>query len=1712
MEINFIENLNLKIEVDYIDMVNYSLAHNDFAILKNIHIVNESELNDVNHLNIRIFSNSDFIYDFEQFIPNISSEKDLNIISPKIEYNYDFFRDITERIKTHFFIEISNESKEIIFSKAYKVNILPFQHWLGTNIYPQLTAAYIVSNDQEIKRIVSQAGEKLKIWTGNPSFDGYQSSEPERVRLQAAAIYAALQRENIAYKNPPASFERFGQNIRYPQEIIKFKNGTCLDLTFLFAGCLEAVGIHPILIFTKGHAFVGFWLQDKNFAESCIRDYATVTKRFSKGINEIELVETTTFVNGKDYSFEESVEFGHQNLDTPYNFECAIDVTAARFLGINPVITKSQQNDFKMIDYGENENITEAPTTVFEQHDNIEYKVNPLEKTDIWSRNLLDLSLRNSLINFKMNKNAFQLMVHDVASLEDELASSKNFDIIEKPEILSNIESDGNFYNAHSIKTNYKNMIDADFKDGRIRSFLTEYMLNKQLKGLYKKAKSDLDENGASSLFVAIGFLSLSNGKYRTQLAPLVLLPLSIDRKNASSRFYLELSEEEPQFNVTLVEYLRQNFNIDLRHLINLPKDEKGVDIPRLFTTIRKAIMDKEGWEIEEIAVISNFSFKKFVMWNDLQSRNEEIVSNTNVNSLITGNYKLDRELENLNARKIEKELMPSEIIVGSLVDASQLEAIKASEKSSFVLHGPPGTGKSQTITNMIIHNLNKGKKILFVAEKQAALNVVNERLRKLGLEENLLELHSNKTKKNIFLDKIDKSLALVKDKTSLNIEEKSKHLYELKNKLSKYVESLHQQQDTGLSIYELIQRYEKYSYINKGIKIDKKVVQTLTDSDIENVKEIATVIDNTKKQLKIDIKRHPLKLFDINKYSISKRDSLKYLNAKLEQAFGNLIKKLSLFDNRGIYNIETIKDLLFFEALVNEVLLYDGKENIDIKMLNSSNKVNLLDAFEFAKRTLTTYRSTRKLLLPKYNEKVLSINASFLLSEYEESKNKVGLFKNRKLRQLINHLEVELKENDELNESDFKNDLTNILDFQKARETLRKRNDNFLEVFGNSWNGRLTDLGELEKQVSFIENRGLNQLSSDEQNIYLELITYKLNNAILFNEMKENFDIIHIEINELIENYSIDKNYLYNIKLSKFSSEVKVWNDGITDLKNWTLINNQFSKINEILNSNIKTQYLNLESDKSLKDLILKEIVENLIKYYFLNNELLDSFNGFEVEENIKFLKEKVSEFNDISIEHTQQVISNNLCEKRKDSLYENEFLFLQKAIRSKGRGQSIRNIFNKTSSVIQDVFPIMLMSPLSVAQYIDPEFPKFDLIIFDEASQIPTDIAVGAISRANNCVVVGDPKQMPPTSFFGTNNSDENNLELEDLESLLDDCLAANFPEKHLKWHYRSRHESLIHYSNRTYYNNALFTYPSSDALKSKVTFNNVQGNYERGSSRVNKEEANYIVKRLVEYLKSDSQDSVGVITFNIQQQELIDNLLDEQLIKYKDLDAKNSNAKESIFIKNLENVQGDERDIILFSTTFGPDPEGKFTMNFGPLNSEGGWRRLNVAITRARKEMNVVSSFNPEEIDLNKTKSEGVRGLKGFMEYARNSDVLPVIISESYGDENGIATVLKNEIAKYGFDSFVNFGNSDFKIDLAIKNPQNKQKYIMGVIIDGKNYYNAQTSVDRNVIQPGVLKDLDWNIERIWSIDWYEDRDRQINKIINKLNHIVEEKKYE
>ena len=419
------------------------------------------------------------------------------------------------------------------------------------------------------------------------------------------------------------------------------------------------------------------------------------------------------------------------------------------------------------------------------------------------------------------------------------------------------------------------------------------------------------------------------------------------------------------------------------------------------------------------------------------------------------------------------------------------------------------------------------------------------------------------------------------------------------------------------------------------------------------------------------------------------------------------------------------------------------------------------------------------------------------------------------------------------------------------------------------------------------------------------------------------------------------------------------------------------------------------------------------------------------------------------------------------------------------------------------------MLMSPISAAQYLDPRREPFDIVVFDEASQLPTCKAVGVLARGKDAVIVGDPKQMPPTSFFATNAVDEDNLEAEDLESILDDCLALNMPQSHLLWHYRSRHESLIAFSNSQFYENKLLTFPSVNDRESKVRLIHVDGVFDRGKTRTNKAEAEAVVDEIKRRYKDPelSKQSLGVVTFNISQQHLIDDLLNEACAQDAQLEKWVYGAEEPLFIKNLENVQGDERDVILFSIGFGPDENGKVYMNFGPLNRDGGWRRLNVAVSRARCEMTVFATLRSEQLDLNRTKAEGVAALRSFLEYAegRTLALEEADLQTKQESHDGIATAICKALKEKGYETDLSIGRSEYRIDIGVVDPKNPEEYILGILLDGNGYGTAKTTRDREIAQISVLNGLGWKILRVWCMDWWDNRQKELNRILSKLQEI-------
>ncbi len=529
---------------------------------------------------------------------------------------------------------------------------------------------------------------------------------------------------------------------------------------------------------------------------------------------------------------------------------------------------------------------------------------------------------------------------------------------------------------------------------------------------------------------------------------------------------------------------------------------------------------------------------------------------------------------------------------------------------------------------------------------------------------------------------------------------------------------------------------------------------------------------------------------------------------------------------------------------------------------------------------------------------------------------------------------------------------------------------------------------------------------------------------------------------------------------------------------------------------------------NEAIVNYFIKNLYHNCADYIIEQDSQLSSFNGKLFEEKIRKFRQFNKNFEKLTKDELYAKLASKVPSFSQEAAQSSEIGILQRNIRNGGRGMSIRKLFDTIPTLITRICPCMLMSPISVAQYIDVNNFKFDLIIFDEASQMPTSEAVSTIARGNNLIVVGDPKQMPPTNFFSTNNIDEENIEKEDMESILDDSLALSLPSVHLLWHYRSKHESLISFSNSQFYENSLLTFPSPDDLITKVKFINIPGYYDRGKTRQNTFEAKAVIEEIVLRLSDPElfRKSIGVVTFSSVQQILIEDMLNEAFKRRPDLEIKATESNEPIFIKNLENVQGDERDVILFSIGYGPDKEKKVNLNFGPLNREGGWRRLNVAVSRARYEMKVFSTLKAEQIDITKTSSIGVASLKAFLEYAEKgkNSLLTTKVNEKSHDL-GLINSLAGKLKAEGFDILTNIGSSGFKIDLGIINPKVPSEYLLGVLCDGPNYRDSKTAKDREIIQSDILSLLGWNTHKVWSCDWWDNQDKVTKEIIEATKNL-------
>ncbi len=1679
------------------EVVNYALQQNRLPILAQVTLQNHTD-QALERVSLSVSSTPEILLPFRQVIECVPAQSDFVLHAPAVQANGAFLSGLTERICGQITLQL-HRNGELLAEYCGPLTALAFDEWHGTAYYPELIAAFVTPNHPEVTKLTARAADFLKQWTGDPSLDAYQRENPNRVRLQAAAVYAAMQEQNLVYSVPPASFETVGQRVRLCDAVIQQKMGTCLDLTLLYASCLEAIGLHPLLILQPGHIFAGVWLENETFPEAVQDDPTLLTKRLADGIGEIAVVECTSLVAGRSVGFDAACAVAESELNDPVHD--IVDVARARLSGIRPLPQRVRLQDGWAVEPEERaaSEITAAPQA---REESIPVREGPAPaagRVAQWERKLLDLGLRNTLINLRLTQNVVPILADSLGQLEDALSSGEEYGISARPLEWAQKEAYRRDPEQFADPGPYRELLRSEFENRRLRSALAPSELNRAITQLYRTAHSSLEENGANTLYLSLGLLRWyeTRNSERPRYAPLVLLPIEIVRKSANKGYVIRLRDEEPQMNVTLLEMLKQDFGITVSGLDPLPQDEHGVDLRTVYTVIRRAVMDQSRWDVVETAFLGIFSFNQFVMWNDIRNRVDDLQENPLVRSLIEG-----RLTWNAESMQSDVPVEEGDTLLPLTADASQLYAIQqAANGQSFVLHGPPGTGKSQTITALIANALGHGKTVLFVAEKMAALSVVQRRLDGIGIGAFCLELHSNKSKKRDVLDQLKTATEIVRGKPRESWQAKAQQASELRAELDWYAKALHCPRPCGYSVFELVDFYEKNKDAPEISPLPAAFAGSATKESLEAQEQLAGRLAAAGREIgRPD--DHPLRLMSRTECPPSLRNQLPDVLAaflgdldRLAEA-GQALAEAT--QTPAPQQAEQWADQDRFAQLLLDWL------TLPAAWTRTEDWDALLARLQDFARHKRNAQQAAQHLSARWQDSFLSQDPAVLQNAWTQAGLKWFLPRLLAQRRIVKLLTPHAK--GAVDEASLSEDLAQLTYFQaessaaealcrgaeSAFASLNQEDPDALCAMVTRAQALRTDLMEISDADTPARLGGNAQL------------------VPLAQALREAFAALQTSWGRLRPLLQPEQGMLDSMSLSDLRSACQGIEANLECLKDWCVWNAACSAATEAgMEPLVSACRAGLSCGQTLpawRRAAAMALISSLVE----EDPELCRFSGAVFNEKIHQFRQLDEQLLALSQTEIFCRLASRVPDFTKAAANNSEVGILQRAIRSGGRGVSIRKLFDQIPTLLPLLCPCMLMSPLSVAQYLDPKHAPFDLVVFDEASQLPTCKAVGALARGEHAVIVGDPKQMPPTSFFSSSTVDEEHLDQEDLESILDDCLALNMPQSHLLWHYRSRHESLIAFSNREFYENRLYTFPSVNDRKSMVRLIHVDGFFDRGKTRQNRAEAEAVVAELTRRAHDPAlaEASVGVVTFNVNQQSLINDLLDEACTSDSVLEQWAYHSEEPLFIKNLENVQGDERDVILFSIGYGPDAQGRVSMNFGPLNREGGWRRLNVAVSRARQEMVVYSTLQAEQIDLSRTSAQGVAALRDFLAYAANG-TLPESADSAHhtvSAGSGIIQDICNALAEEGYQTHCMVGHSKYRLNVGVLDPKHPEQYLLGILLDGESYREARSTRDRELAQPAVLENLGWKLHRIWTMDWLEQRGKELARL---LEHLKERK---
>jgi hypothetical protein len=1370
-----------------------------------------------------------------------------------------------------------------------------------------------------------------------------------------------------------------------------------------------------------------------------------------------------------------------------------------------------------------------------------------LKQLELARRDLLELTTSNRLLSTPRDKmpgaairiadessaDVFRILVHEGTSLrfEDGSLAEKSSARQSHGDQDSDVDSDSDL--ATEIDTSHRTKNSA--ADDALHTALTPEELDRRLQTLLDDSATLMQEQGVNVLYLALGFLKWFeiDAPDTPRCAPLLLVPVVLEKGRSGKRYSLSWNDGEIETNLTLKVRLKSDFGI------NLPDVPNAEDLSpaTYFQDVTDVIADQRGWEVRaDDILLWCFSFTRLLMYRDLDPNNWPTSRPLQDQPLITGllqdgfppveavcrnNENIDRLFDATTTRHVID------------CDSSQSLVIEeAARGRNLVIQGPPGTGKSQTITNLIAAAVSSGKTILFVAEKMAALEVVKRRLDNIGLGELCLELHSRKSNKRIVLREVDRTLKMGAPVLPSDLTDTIRRLKDRQQKLNDYVGSLHTTfARSGLTPYQIL-----------GELIDLRAAATpLPDFQLPEAAEWDSDEYSLKLQSVMDLARVTSDIGDPAQHPWRGSTLDHILPLDLERLLTTAPQRIADLDALTDA-ANTLREKLCDDAAVSLSRIRRLVRTVDALLtapeLDQYAAANLIwTDHRYAIKELADYArailETNEKLRGKVTESAWDLDVSEDLRAYTMYGRCLCRMLHAPYRKARQHLKSLLTGP----QPGTFEERVNVLQLLHRRQVaLRKlaEADVFAgKVFGRLWLGSKTDLKRIATWEAWddatvklgVSPRFRSMLASLKSKEELERlaadVTGKLDAFLagyrrLGESLQLNFAVafeIQREPEALAEfpaesaSASGSKDSLEEIALTDIRLRLVEWSKNPEGLQQWQIYRRSNSAAATI-GGGVLVERLSSGkmSPQDAPAVFRFARAEALLRAVLKQSANLETFEGVKFET----LIEEFCSLDIRRLEIARAEVADAHWKgigRSRDGHIPEAVQLLKHEMQKQRRHLPLRELLARAGTAVQAVKPVFMMSPLSVAQYLEPGVLEFDMLLIDEASQVRPVEALGAAARCRQMVVVGDDKQMPPTQFFGRmlgdTSSDERSLQMQagDVESILGLAIARNMPQRMLRWHYRSKHESLIAVSNREFYDNQLYVVPSperSGELGVKWRFVE-NGRFVKGRNEI---EATVVAEAIMRHARECPQWTLGVAAFSVTQRDSILESLAKLRRSNPDLDSFfDPNAADPFFVKNLENVQGDERDAIFVSVGYGPGEDGKVSLNFGPVSATGGERRLNVLMTRAKRVLQIFSSMHAEDIDLTRATGRGPAVFREYLRYAEKGGEFDAARDGRSSDR--FTDVVAHQLEERGYSVEKQVGLAGLYVDLAIVDPDNSSRYLMGIIVDGETWSSARSARDRNRTTDGVLQSQGWLIHHLWSLDWFRRPTEQLNRLIETID---------